>query len=179
MRERQQTAERRQPVRETMSGDAVTRALGLATTARGITVEALIPNLVSALKAIAIQAGNGEAPQPAALEPELGAAARADREGIVAALSGLIAIRLIDRRQTSEVGREEKKLSPDLLLGITDKLAGDLAGENTYSQQLAQWLAAGAQAWATDLTPLDDRGLAEHVLRLAALPGAEAPGDVV
>jgi DNA-binding XRE family transcriptional regulator len=171
--------ERQQSAIESAAASAVSRAIGLATQSRGLVPETLIPSLVSALKQIALRATNGDASHPADIEPPLTEAARSDREGIVAVLSGLIAVRLIDRRSTSAVDREEKKLSPDLLLGITDKLARDLVGDNAYLQQLGRWLAAGAQAWSIELGPLDDQGLAQHVLRLVAVHGTEAVGAVV
>jgi DNA-binding XRE family transcriptional regulator len=158
------------------SPDAVSRAIALAGVARDCDSARLIPELTAALKAIAVRLERQEPLSPAALEPDLAAAAQRDREGIVAVLSGLIAVRLIDRRQAEG---DDKRLSPDLLLGITEKLAADLVGDSSYLLQLARWLAAGARAWSGELYPLDSHDLAGRVLRLVAIQGSESVGGLV
>ena len=161
------------------SADAVARAIALAGTYRDCAPVGLIPSLMGSLKTISIQLAREEPLAPAALEPVLADAARQDRDGVVAVLSGLIAVRLIDRRRAEDDPDDGKRLSEDLVLGITEKLANDLVNESSYLQQLARWLAAGARAWSSELYPLAENDLAQQVLRLVAIHGSEAVGGVV
>jgi len=160
------------------SSDAVARAIALAGAYRDCEPVGLIPSLMVSLKTISIQLAREEPLAPAALEPVLADAARQDRDGVIAVLSGLIAVRLIDRRRTEDAD-DGKRLSEDLLLGITEKLANDLVNESSYLQQLARWLAAGARAWSGELYPLAEHDLAQRVLRLVAIHGSESVGGVV
>ncbi|MBI1778301.1 MAG: helix-turn-helix transcriptional regulator [Proteobacteria bacterium] len=179
MQERQHVTAKRPSPPHSTTGDAVSRAIELAVASRGAKAEGLIPALVAVLKRAAPRAEEVDAALTATLEPQLIAAAQSDREGIVAVLSGLIAVRLIDRRSSDAGQQKGKRLSPELLFGITEKLASDLVGDNAYLQQLAQWLVAGAQAWSVELGRLDEQHLAEQVLRLVAVYGAESVGTVV
>lgn len=166
--------------REVATTDSVVRAVTLAATLRDRDPSALIPALVAAVKDIAIRVAREEPSSPAALEPILSEAARRDKDDIVAVLSGLIAVQLIDRQGAGDgTGNAGKRLSPDLLLGITEKLASDTIGEGPYLQQLGRWLAAGARAWSSEFYPLEPRDLMDRVLRLVAVHGGEAVGGVV
>jgi DNA-binding XRE family transcriptional regulator len=177
--DRLQAAEKQQTAPGSAAGDAVARAIDLAIGLRGVSAENLIPALMAALKRATPRSGGAAAAMPEALKPQLIDAAQSDRDGVVAVLSSLIAVRLIDRRSADARQQQGKKLSPDLLFGITEKLASDLVGDGAYLQQLAQWLVAGAQAWSMELMRLDDQQLAQHVLRLVAVHGSEAVGAVV
>lgn len=160
--------------------DAVGRAVTLAATLRDRDPSALIPSLVAEIKEISIRLAREEPLSPAALEPMLSEAAKRDKDDIVAVLSGLIAVQLIDRRETSggAVGAD-RRLSPDLLLGITKKIATDTIGEDGYFLRLGRWLAAGARAWSSEFHPLESTDLMNRVLRLVAVHGVEAVGGSV
>ncbi len=166
--------------REAVTADSVVRAVTLAATLRDRDRSALIPALVGAIKDISVRLAREEPLSPAALEPILSEAARHDKDDIIAVLSCLIAVQLIDRRHTSDSAVEAgKQLSPDLLLGITEKLTAETIGEGPYLQQLGRWLAAGARAWSSEFYPLEPLDLMERVLRLVAVHGGEAVGGVV
>ncbi len=161
--------------REGAATDAVARAVALAATLRDRDPSSLIPALVTTVKDISTRLAREEQLSPAALEPILTEAAKRDKDDIVAVLSGLIAVQLIDRQQASDETTDAgKRLSPDLVLGITKRIAAETIGEDSYLQQLGRWLAAGARAWSSEFYPLELRNLLERVLRLVAVHGAEA-----
>lgn len=150
--------------------DAFARALDLATSAQNCSIAALIPTLTEAARLIAERLAAGEAIQPSAVEADLHAAAQTDQTGLRAMLSALIAVLVIDQRQGED---RDKRVSTELVLGVTSGLALDLLADNGQLGNLSRWLAAGITAWNSGETQLTEDALARRILRLVSSHGSE------
>jgi DNA-binding XRE family transcriptional regulator len=152
--------------------DAFTRALDLATSAQNCGVAALIPSLTETVQQIAARLATGEIIAPNAVESDLHIAAQSDQTGLRGMLSALIAILVIDQRQ-SEGADRDTRVSTELVLGVTSGLAGDLLADNGQLANLSRWLAAGITAWDSGEAQLTADALARRILRLVSSHGSE------